>query len=135
MSAASKVAAGKKLLDEQFPGWEKRIDLDELDLRNWDACILGQLARRDPRLEDRIRTWTQERYLGVQGSAPPPRFNFFTACGALKLDGRNGHLTAEDYGFDCGSPDEDGYVSLADLEEEWREVIEEELGKWEPLSA
>ncbi len=37
------VAAGIKLLDERIPGWEKSIDLEDLELSSSSECILGQL--------------------------------------------------------------------------------------------
>jgi hypothetical protein len=44
---ADKVAAGEACMDENDPGWwradvERAIDLDTLDLRTTDRCILGQ---------------------------------------------------------------------------------------------
>lgn len=44
MTAAipERVARGVALLDEKLPGWDGRIDLDNLDLTNACDCILGQ---------------------------------------------------------------------------------------------
>src|SRR5687768_423496 len=43
---AKKVAAGAAWLDENFPGWEREIDLGTLDLRSCDACVCGQSLRK-----------------------------------------------------------------------------------------
>ena len=37
------VADGVALLDEVWPGWEREIDLNRLDVSDADLCILGQL--------------------------------------------------------------------------------------------
>ena len=43
MSVSEKVRAGAAFLDEINPGWEKRIDLDRLNIAEPGDCILGQL--------------------------------------------------------------------------------------------
>lgn len=40
---AERVAAGAAFLDKREPGWDRRIDLDRLDLESACACVLGQL--------------------------------------------------------------------------------------------
>lgn len=42
-AVSDKVDAGARLLDGFTPGWENRIDLDQLRLDNACKCILGQL--------------------------------------------------------------------------------------------
>lgn len=39
------VAAGAEWLDENFPGWEWKIDLETLDMANCRECVLGQSLR------------------------------------------------------------------------------------------
>ena len=39
----NQVTKGAKLLDKKFPGWEKKIDPEILDMANPSVCILGQL--------------------------------------------------------------------------------------------
>jgi hypothetical protein len=41
-SIEAQVARGAALLDEKLPGWDQRIDLDNLDLGNKCNCVLGQ---------------------------------------------------------------------------------------------
>jgi hypothetical protein len=41
-SIEERVAAGARWLDLHRPGWADRIDLDELDLSDPCACVLGQ---------------------------------------------------------------------------------------------
>ena len=38
-----RIARGVKLLDEQNPGWRRKLDLEELNLGSTKACILGQV--------------------------------------------------------------------------------------------
>ena len=53
---AERVARGAALLDDRRPGWwredrHRSIDLDELDIDDCTACVLGQLYRTpDPSL-------------------------------------------------------------------------------------
>lgn len=43
---AKEVAAGAEWLDENFPGWEREIDLGTLDLKSCQDCICGQSLRK-----------------------------------------------------------------------------------------
>ena len=43
---AKEVATGAAWLDENFPGWEREIDLGELDIENCSLCICGQSLRK-----------------------------------------------------------------------------------------
>lgn len=43
---AKEVAAGAQWLDENFPGWEREIDLGTLDIHDPCSCVLGQSLRR-----------------------------------------------------------------------------------------
>jgi hypothetical protein len=38
-----RVAAGAAFLDEHEPGWDQRIDLDQLNIASSCRCMLGQL--------------------------------------------------------------------------------------------
>lgn len=42
---AKEVAAGAAWLDENFPGWEREIDLGTLNLEDCQQCICGQSLR------------------------------------------------------------------------------------------
>lgn len=46
MKIANRIEAGAKLLDENYPGWANKIDLDLLNLSRCDDCVLGQLHPR-----------------------------------------------------------------------------------------
>lgn len=41
-TVTERVVAGAKFLDEHMPGWEKRVNLDELEMSSECLCILGQ---------------------------------------------------------------------------------------------
>ena len=43
---AKEVAAGAEWLDENFPGWEREIDLGTLNMNSHTDCILGQVLKR-----------------------------------------------------------------------------------------
>lgn len=43
MSVEERVARGAALLDGKFPQWEGSLDLDKLDIKRTDSCVLGQL--------------------------------------------------------------------------------------------
>lgn len=43
MSLLDNVHTGMKYLDGISPGWEKKIDLEELQMYSENKCILGQL--------------------------------------------------------------------------------------------
>lgn len=129
MSAAAVVAAGRNFLGGRFPGWDRFIDLDELDMADGRQCVLGQLARKDPRVQGEIaeanrvrREMLIQKGWEAQDIRPMPE-DFFTACVTLGFDEKR--RRAVDYGFDF-----DNGVNFAEVEAEWREVIEEEQGKW-----
>lgn len=42
-SAASRAERGAKWLDENFPGWEGRLDVATLDISSGENCICGQV--------------------------------------------------------------------------------------------
>lgn len=46
-AVVQRVKNGARWLDENFPGWESRIDPDTLDLISDQNCICGQVFKRD----------------------------------------------------------------------------------------
>jgi hypothetical protein len=46
MPIAERVSNGARWLDENFPGWMDRIDLDTLDLSSSESCICGQVFEK-----------------------------------------------------------------------------------------
>jgi hypothetical protein len=46
-AAKTRVCRGARWLDENFPGWEERIDLDSLQLTSAYKCICGQLFEKE----------------------------------------------------------------------------------------
>lgn len=134
MSVTTKVAAGRAYLNQEFPGWDRFIDLDELSLHSEKFCVLGQLARKDPRLEERIRAWREEANQkllergGTLTNLPALKLDFFSASWALGLTKTGKNAAA--LGFDAEDDDDEDDATIADLEDEWREVIEEEQKQW-----
>jgi hypothetical protein len=53
-----RVAKGAAVLDAEVPGWADRIDLDSLELRNTNQCVLGQLFDRPVT----VPRWQQRGY-------------------------------------------------------------------------
>lgn len=54
------VARGAKWLDEAAPGWERKIDLERLDILYWASCIIGQ-ADLEP--DHSFWEWTSEQMI------------------------------------------------------------------------
>lgn len=106
----TQVAAGVLLLDAEKPGWADLIDLDRLDMRLSDRCVLGQL------------------YDGVDGY----RLGYYAAIDAFWPKGRAyAQDRAAAHGFTVPEPDGEwteaesvaiGRVFDA-LEAEWRARI------------
>lgn len=46
-SLRTRVERGARWLDENFSGWESRIDLDTLELQSGESCICGQVFGQD----------------------------------------------------------------------------------------
>lgn len=46
MKTRTTIARGVALLDTVMPGWEKRVDLDTLDVSSPCNCICGQIVSR-----------------------------------------------------------------------------------------
>lgn len=46
-SRISNVARGAAWLDENFPGWERRVDLSILDISDPALCICGQVVPQE----------------------------------------------------------------------------------------
>lgn len=40
------VDAGVMLLDINYPGWHREIDVEALDMQTHECCVLGQLYKR-----------------------------------------------------------------------------------------
>jgi hypothetical protein len=45
--AAARVKRGAKWLDQNVPGWERRINVRTLDLENGSSCICGQVFKKE----------------------------------------------------------------------------------------
>lgn len=43
----SRVDKGIALLDQKVPGWDKKIQMKELDLQDGSQCVVGQLALQE----------------------------------------------------------------------------------------
>ena len=73
------VERGAELLDKVQPGWEDKIDLDELDLSSCSACILGQLYMdAHPRTRNPVEAYDRKRAeLGIDPWAAS-RYGFTT---------------------------------------------------------
>lgn len=70
MSIEERVARGAAWLDETLPGWERRIDLAQLNLANACRCVLGQISG-DYWSAPWPRTEMDNRHYGFVCGAPP----------------------------------------------------------------
>ena len=66
-SAAANVARGAAWLDQEFPGWERQIDLSILDICDPSACVCGQVVPQE----------MVDAYALTQG-APPAYFTGYS---------------------------------------------------------
>lgn len=47
LTVEERVENGAKLLDEECPGWFERIEVDDLDIKSYPYCVLGQLGKEE----------------------------------------------------------------------------------------
>lgn len=87
------VRRGAEWLDENHPGWEARIDLTKLNLRNCTSCIVGQVY-------------------GFRDDANGVIFDYWQIL-------RDNELGEQDYGFYSFGDDD----SWGRLTEAWRDEI------------
>lgn len=98
---AREVAAGAEWLDENFPGWEREIDLGTLNITDCQECICGQSLRK---VAAKAGAWSGYDYAKVLNSSI----------------GENGIKWARSHGFSL-SIDGDWH----ELESLWRDLIKE----------
>ena len=98
---AKEVAAGAEWLDENFPGWEREIDLGTLNLNDCQDCVCGQSLRRVAK--------EAGAYSG---------YDYAKSLNADTWD--HGYIWAETHGFTTNNMT--GWVALEEL---WRELIKE----------
>lgn len=108
-----RVERGARLLDEHFPGWWKRINLDTLRMNRCTQCVVGQLTNVGPRVED-----------AASHDYPLSSELFVIECDnlrqlAVEYRGKRKDF-AGDYGFDCSR---DGDYGYDDLDCEWKAQI------------
>ena len=108
---AQRVQNGCRWLDENFPGWEERIDIHTLDLANGHQCICGQVFAE----EARDNKWSGHHGFDYAYS------NFFQEANSWipfdKQDPKRRVLVAHYLGFYSGSE------KYAGLKREWKKVL------------
>ena len=132
--AAKAVARGARLLDKIMPGWDKKIDLHDLDLSDGSTCVLGQLFD-EPQTRPAYAAYgyssaraMRASYKGTGITCDPDREVCISnyALGTLVLkeaypySKRNQEELAIAHGFQAS--DEADYP---DLDKVWTEVIKE----------
>lgn len=130
-SAHARVSVGAALLDRRAAGWITRVDLDVLDLRDNDHCVLGQVYRRPMADLEAFQPGFDAGRIDLFGVGP----GGFASCA------EHGFYTDIEVsdpppGIGPGSDDWDAHWSDAErvlerryglLEEAWRELIEDRL--------
>lgn len=105
-----RVARGAALLDRIVPGWEKRIDLEKLDLASCEFCVCGQLANT-----------SRSRF--VRERLEDPRDGYYVFLDYIKskrkTDGESYEISDE-FGFST-------YGSFSYLNRQWKNLIEERV--------
>jgi hypothetical protein len=110
----TRVAQGVALLDEKLPGWDERIDLDNLELDNTCNCILGQEFCHHPDVD-------MEDDGNDEGwpAASPFDIGVRELFDAVRFT--NPEHAARSHGFDASSPSMPGEFDT--LTAEWKRVI------------
>lgn len=101
-SIEARVARGAAWLDENEPGWERRVEVNELRMKDGCRCVLGYVFRED----------AQEGAYGNDG------FNYAVESNRYLYD-----HTAE-LGFDCYCS-EDSEYGYAALSKAWMALLKE----------
>ena len=95
------VDKGVALLDEKFPTWYEAINLEQLEIREFDLCVIGQ-------------TFWRENEMSY-------------AEGLVEL-GLNLGQDPVDYGFDLGVDATDGQWDR--LQERWTTIVRNRVEDW-----
>lgn len=99
----NQIKAGMTLLDEKVPGWEKKIDFEELDLSETSFCIVGQV------FPDRSYYDVMEDLFGIDIENDDHLFKKSDSCGFATSDFRK----------------------YPELTEEWKQFIQDRRTKQE----
>lgn len=124
LTVEERVRNGARWLDENFPGWIDRIDLDTLALSSSGNCICGQVFRKEAqsieRIEDGSGYWFAERTLfseansWISGSIPKEPDGGY--------DARRAQAVSEFLGFNTNGYDDDDLFE--ELQNAWKELIQ-----------
>ena len=144
LTARQRVLNGARWLDENFPGWEGRIDLDTLELSSSSQCICGQvfreLADKAPTgvdgftiahrtLFSEANSWITGMILmesipvGWQEGDPMPDLSWEQTERASVVGALLGFMSDRDSGI----PDDHDHdpVGYWDLQQEWHALVKE----------
>ena len=127
--AAERVARGARWLDENFPGWEERIDPSTLELSDGQRCICGQVFARTARMNGK-----QDGFMYAYHDLFTEANSWISglieeAYGESKSKGTGAYASAvsRELGFsdDSGYRDfyDDEYVSYSKLQYAWEKLL------------
>ena len=134
LTAAERVLNGARWLNENFPGWQDRIDPETLQLNNGEQCICGQVfaeeALNDPAesiTESPMGyTWAYDNLFSEANSwisAAVPKGEYDRAIRVAQYLGfMDGPLEEADW---------DDWVSFRDLQIEWERYLGFESSDYE----
>lgn len=107
LTIKDRVEAGAALLDRHVPNWDRRIDLDKLNIASAEFCICGQLANtsRSPK---------------VKAALEDPSDGYGVFLEYLEEKRPDAYVHSHDYGFAGGS--------MHLLTKAWKALIEGRRG-------
>lgn len=109
------VKNGSNWLDENYPGWASRINLDNLEMVNCDLCIIGQAA-----MDTGLHYWDVvdkvTDYAGIE-----------TGVAWAISNGFDIDLDVDDIFTDSNEYTQDAIKVLAGLETLWTEEVKKRL--------
>ena len=118
-AATVRVKRGARWLDENFPGWESRINPETLSLSDGQQCICGQVFREEVSTEEFGYNFAERNLFGEANSwvstlvpkgEPHRAVQVASTLGFMNGYGPNGRSS--------GMTDEE-YVTFDELQEAW----------------
>lgn len=117
-SAMAKVERGAAMLDKEFPGWEESIDPGRIMIASTSMCILGQLARRNEKINTLLFERLTKKHPGYYSDADKMYMDYSQLCDYLQE--KTGFVDVAGHGF-CGS----GWDTSTDLDVAWRQLLKQ----------
>ena len=141
-AATVRVKRGARWLDENFPGWESRINTQTLSLSSGNDCICGQVFKEEAK-RSRGFAFDPNGYAYAENHLFAQANSWISSLVRIRAEGetpkslsdwehdKRVERVAIALGFNCGSvgtnrvPSDQVYVSYWDLQVAWEELLKE----------